>query len=115
MHGVMQRSRRRRETGVMKPKSKPRSERDVAKVESSDQTSECNWKDRLILRRYHFPASGGSEHDLAVRIDYAGTGYYFPLGTPDAEAAAAKAARIYRMVENQGWNSVFQEFSRELI
>ena len=99
----------------MKPMSKRRSDGVLAKVESSGKTGECDWRDRLILRRYHFPAPGGSEQDLAVRIDHAGTGYYFPLGTPDVEAASAKAARIHQMVVKQGWNSVFQKFSRELI
>ena len=74
-----------------------------------------NWKDQLILRRYRFPASGESEQDLATRIDHAGTGYYFPLGTPDLETAAAKAERIYQTAVKKGWNSVFKLFPRELI
>ena len=69
----------------------------------------------MILRRYRFPASGESEHDLATRIDHAGVGYFFPLGTPDMKTAAAKAAQIYQMVVKQGWNTVFQHCSRELI
>ena len=70
--------------------SRRRSSGDPEKVESSGKAGECDWRDRLILRRYRFPASGGSEQDLAVRIDHAGTGYYFPLGTPDVEAAAGR-------------------------
>lgn len=77
--------------------------------------SECDWKDRLILRRYRFPASGESEQDLAVRIDHGGTGYYFPLGTPDLEMAAAKAAHIHQTAEKKGWSTVFKLFPRELI
>jgi len=42
-------------------------------------------------------------------------GYFFPLGTPDLEAAAVKAAQIYQTVVKHGWNSVFQQFTRELI
>lgn len=76
---------------------------------------EVNWKDRLILRRYRFPASGESEQDLATRIEQGGVGYFFPLGTSDIDAAAAKAARIYQTVLTQGWNNVFQQFPRELI
>ncbi|HVU08536.1 MAG TPA: response regulator transcription factor [Verrucomicrobiae bacterium] len=74
-----------------------------------------NWKDRLILRRYHFPASNATEQDLATRIEYSGIGYFFPLGTPDAETAAVKASQIYQMVVKQGWSSAFQNFPRELI
>lgn len=74
-----------------------------------------SWKDCLILRRYYFPASGGTELDLAARIEQGGVGYFFSLGTPDPETAAARAEQIYQMVVRQGWNSVFQQFPRELI
>lgn len=80
-----------------------------------DPTNGSVWKDRLLLRRYRFPASGESEHDLAARIEHGGVGYFFPLGTPDRERAAAKAAGIYEKVVKQGWNSVFPQFARELI
>jgi DNA-binding NarL/FixJ family response regulator len=99
----------------MKPMSKQHPNAGFANVESTGKVKKCNWKDRLILRRYRFPASGESEQDLATRIDHAGVGYFFPLGTPDMETAAAKAAQIYQMAVKQGWNSVFQHFPRELI
>lgn len=85
---------------------------------SSDLTSNKNvsgWKDRLIVRRYCFPASGAADEDLAARIEHGGAGYFFPLGTPDMELAAAKASEIYQMAVKQGWNSVFSHFTRELI
>jgi DNA-binding NarL/FixJ family response regulator len=73
------------------------------------------WRQRLLLRRYRFPASGESEQDFAAQIDHADTGYFFPLGTPDMEKAAAKACRIHQMAVNQGWNAACRHFSRELI
>lgn len=73
------------------------------------------WKERLLIRRYRFPASGGSDKDWAVRIDHAGSGFWFPLGTPDADIAAAQARRIYETVVKHGWESVCGRFSRELI
>ena len=73
------------------------------------------WRQRLLLRRYHFPAVIGSEADLSVRIDHAGAGFFFPLGTPDAEVAAAKACQIFQLVAKQGWSAVRRRFSRELI
>jgi DNA-binding NarL/FixJ family response regulator len=79
------------------------------------QTDVNYWKARLILRRYRFPGSGQSERDLSVYINDAREGYFFPLGTPDAEVAAAKACRINQLVAGQGWNDVCREFSRELI
>jgi DNA-binding NarL/FixJ family response regulator len=84
-------------------------------TEPNSKGNGSNWKDRLILRRYRFPASGGSDGDLATRIDHAGAGYFFPLGTSDIELAAAKAAEIYETAARQGWNKVFPHFSRELI
>jgi DNA-binding NarL/FixJ family response regulator len=72
------------------------------------------WRERLILRRYRFPASGESEQDFVALIDHSGTGYFFPLGTPDVGAAADKACRIYEMALTEGWNATCRHFSREL-
>jgi DNA-binding NarL/FixJ family response regulator len=95
--------------------SKQHSHGSLAAAEQGGKVNDETWKDRLILRRYRFPASGESEQDLATRIDHGGAGYYFPLGTPNMELAAAKAEQIYRVAVKQGWNIVFQQFSRELI
>jgi DNA-binding NarL/FixJ family response regulator len=73
------------------------------------------WRQRLLLRRYRFPASGESEQDLVAYIDHVNAGYYFPLGTPDVELAATKARRIYQMAVKQGWNTTCRHFPRELI
>jgi DNA-binding NarL/FixJ family response regulator len=99
----------------IKPMSKQHPNRGFVNAGSADKVKEYNWNDRLILRRYRFPASGESEQDLATRIDHAGAGYFFPLGTPDMDIAADKASQIYQAVVKQGWNSVFQQFPRELI
>jgi DNA-binding NarL/FixJ family response regulator len=85
---------------------------------SSEPTSKANgsaWKDRLLVRRYCFPASGASDVDLAARIEHAGVGYFFPLGTSDMDLAATRAAEIHQTVVKHGWNSVFPKFTRELI
>lgn len=84
-------------------------------VELTNKANGSTWKDRLILRRYRFPASAESDGDLAMRIDHAGVGYFFPLGTSDAELAAAKAAEIHEIAVKHGWNRVFPHFPRELI
>ncbi len=68
----------------------------------------------MVARRYHFPNSSGSANDLVAQIDHNGTAFWFPLGTSDAEAAAAKALRIYQAVEQQGWKTCCRRFSREL-
>ena len=85
------------------------------KQEDFPRTDARYWKERLLLRRYRFPASGESDQDLAARIDQAGTGYWFPLGTPEPEAAAVKARRIYQTVVEEGWEAACRQFSRELI
>lgn len=85
---------------------------------SSEPTTKVNgsaWKDHLLVRRYCFPASGASDLDLAARIDHAGVGYFFPLGTSDLELAANRAAEIHQTAVKHGWNSVFPQFTRELI
>jgi DNA-binding NarL/FixJ family response regulator len=86
-----------------------------ANVDPTIKTNSGYWKDRLLLRRYRFPASGESEQNLAVLIDHAGVGYFFPLGTADLELAAAQACQIYRVAVKQGWNATCRQFSRELI
>jgi DNA-binding NarL/FixJ family response regulator len=73
------------------------------------------WIQRLLLRRYRFPPSGETEQDLAVRIDHAGVGFFFPLGTPDPEAAAVKAHKIHETVVKEGWEAVCRRFARELM
>jgi DNA-binding NarL/FixJ family response regulator len=73
------------------------------------------WRERLFVRRYAFPLSGASERDLAARIDHAGTGYWFPLGSADFDAAAVKARRIFETVIQRGWEECCRRFPRELI
>ncbi len=48
------------------------------------------WRQRLLLRRYHFPASGESGQNLAAYIEHEGTGYFFPLGSADVEIGREK-------------------------
>jgi DNA-binding NarL/FixJ family response regulator len=86
-----------------------------AREEGNSRREAAYWKERLLLRRYHFAPSGEAEHDLAVRIDHAGQGYFFPLGTADPDAAAARAQRIYWTVVERGWETVIRQFPRELI
>src|SRR6185295_4727769 len=56
------------------------------------------WRQRLIVRRYCFPAADGVEQGLAARIDHMGLGFFFPLGTSDPDAAAVRAKAIYQAV-----------------
>lgn len=82
---------------------------------SVPKTEPLYWRQRLLLRRYRFPASGQTEQDLVAQIAHEGTGYYFPLGTPDMDQAAAKACQIYQAILKQGWTAVCRTSCRELI
>jgi DNA-binding NarL/FixJ family response regulator len=98
------------------PKRKKKSAQSAA--ESAERallrTDPRYWRQQLILRRYRFPASGESEQDFAAFIDHAGVGYFFPLGTPEVDSAAAKACRIYQLALEQGWGEACRCYSREL-
>jgi DNA-binding NarL/FixJ family response regulator len=86
----------------------------VRTVVPEADASDC-WKDRLLVRRYLFPASTQVENDFAARIDNGGVGYWFPLGTSDSAEALLKAQEIQRRLTEDGWDSVCRKFSRELI
>lgn len=82
---------------------------------SSRDENTIGWQARLELRRYTFPPAGGSGKDWAVRLEYAGMGYWFPLGDTDQEVASGKARRIYQTLSDLGWNAVCSLHPRELI
>lgn len=82
---------------------------------SEGSTGSRNWKEGLLLRRYHFPPSGERDQDLAARIEDSGLGYYFPLGTPDPNLAGDKARQIYELILKEGWAAANKCFCRELI
>jgi DNA-binding NarL/FixJ family response regulator len=67
-----------------------------------------------LLRRPPTPTGPALHSGPSTRIEHAGTSYYFPLGTPDPEEAAAKAREIYLAVVREGWAAVEQRYPREL-
>jgi len=94
----------------------PREFRPAAEVlELRGEVSGQPFKDRLQRRPHHFPARGGSDQELAVRIDHDGAGGFFPLGTADGAVAASKAGQIYHLVVTEGWNAACRRFPRELV
>jgi DNA-binding NarL/FixJ family response regulator len=72
------------------------------------------WKERLLLRNYPAPAGGGHQPEFSTYIEHAGTGRYFPLGTSDAAAAAARGLAIYRKVIEEGWDAAEKSYPREV-
>jgi len=85
-----------------------------AESESLPKTDLRYWKRRLLLRRHPSPTNPSLNAGLSARIEHAGLNHYFPLGTPDEEAAAAQAREIYLAVVQEGWEAVGQRFPREL-
>jgi DNA-binding NarL/FixJ family response regulator len=86
-----------------------------ANAEPLPENGGLSWKSRLLRRRYHFPAGGGSDRDWSVRIGSDDVSCFFPLGTPDEETATAQARHICQLIAQQGWNAACQQFSRELV
>ena len=72
------------------------------------------WAQRLIHRKYTQTFRPNAEREFSVRVEHAGTSYYFPLGSDKEKVAAKNAARIYRAVVGQGWDSACKCFPREL-
>ena len=72
------------------------------------------WAQRLVHRRYTGMLQPNAEREFSVRIEHAGTSYYFPLGTDNQKVAAKNAARVYRVVAGLGWDTACKRFSREL-
>jgi len=87
----------------------------MQRVEGPALTDARYWRERLLKRLYRFPASGEGEQDLAVWVEHAGQGYYFPLGVSDPDSAAVRALRIYRTAVERGWDALSLSFPRELI
>lgn len=71
------------------------------------------WQQRLLLRR-HSASESQTVTELSTRIEHAGGSAYFPLGTSDQPAAAAKALEIYQTIVEEGWGDACERFSREL-
>jgi DNA-binding NarL/FixJ family response regulator len=85
-----------------------------AEPEPLPKTDIRYWKRRLLLRRHSLPTHPTLNAGLSARIEHAGINHFFPLGTQDEEAAAAKAREIYLAVVREGWEAVDQRFPREL-
>src|SRR5882672_2810390 len=72
------------------------------------------WTQRLIHRKYTETFRPNAEREFSVRVEHAGTSYYFPLGSDKEKVGAKNAARIYREVVGKGWDTACKRFPREL-
>jgi hypothetical protein len=79
-----------------------------------DKSDADSWRQRLIHREYTMRLEPAGNQELSVRIDHAGTGHYFPLGTGNPSRAATRALRIYQTIVRLGWETANKRFPREL-
>jgi integrase len=72
------------------------------------------WKERVFKPTY---TRGGSRHEVpnwAVYIQHRGRRHKWSLGTPNREAAAAKAKDIFLSLQAQGWDAAIQKHRPKL-
>jgi len=72
------------------------------------------WKERVFKPIY---TRGGKRYEspnYAVYIQYRGTRHKWSLGTPNREAAAAKARDIFLFLQAQGWDATTQRYRPKL-
>ena len=74
------------------------------------KTHVAYWRDRV---RKVKSTSGADSPNYSARIFYKGRRMRFPLRTANKEQAAAKAARIYSMLIQEGWEATLVEFKPE--
>lgn len=73
-----------------------------------------HWKQRLLLRKNSFPEYQGRPPHYSARVEHAGVAAYFPLGSSNAEEAAARALAIYLAIIRKEWRFVRKRFPREV-
>jgi integrase len=73
------------------------------------------WRDRVFKPTY---TRGGDRHESpnwAVYIQHCGRRHKWSLGTPNREAAGAKARDIFLSLQAQGWDATIQRYRPKLV
>jgi hypothetical protein len=73
----------------------------------------CDWKARLVHRKYTEWTDPSTAGQFSARIEHNGTGCYFPLGSADESRAAVRALEIHHCVQTSGWNLACKRYRRE--
>jgi len=71
------------------------------------------WKTRLFKHGHTKAGIRSYDSDWSVRIAHGGRREQINLRTPNAEAAAARALKIHRVVIGAGWDAALAEFKPE--
>lgn len=83
---------------------KPKSKGSLAK------TDVRYWKPRLFRNSYSKEGERCETADWCIKLCYAGRRETVNLKTPERDAAAGRAAKFYKAVVAQGWDSALEEF-----
>jgi integrase len=69
-----------------------------------------HWQGRVFRNSYTRDGERHETADWCVKLGHEGRRETFNLGTPNAEAAALRALKIYRVVIGAGWTAAIAEF-----
>ncbi len=85
----------------------------AAKKAKWPKTDARHWQGRLFKNSFTRNGVRQETADWCVKIKHQGRRETFNLGTPNAEAAAVIALRIYRTVQGAGWGACISEHKPE--
>lgn len=74
------------------------------------KTDTRHWVGRVFRNTYTRDGQRHETADWCVKLGHQGKRETFNLGTPNADAAAARALKIYRVIVGSGWDAAIAEF-----
>src|SRR5687768_4546270 len=86
------------------PAVAPKSPKTKARLSRTDSRY---WKDKL---KKVISGSGTQNPNYSIHIAHLGKRMRFPLGTPNADAAAKRAQEIFLSLKTNGWESTLAAF-----
>lgn len=98
------------------PQPNPKSVQEVSKQATSTKKNRWpksdsrHWQTRLFRNSYTRAGEKFETADWCVKIGHNGRRETFNLGTPNSEAAAARALKIHRTIVGAGWDAAMTEF-----
>lgn len=79
------------------------------------KTDARHWQGRLFRNSFTRDGVRQETANFCVKIGHLGRRETFNLGTPNGEAASARALRIYKSITGAGWNVALAEFKPETV
>src|SRR5262249_5697303 len=72
------------------------------------------WRERILKPRYQQSGQNREAPNWAVEIQHRGRRHRLSLGTPNREAAAARARDMFLFVQAQGWEAAMSKYRPSL-